>query len=70
MQLATIQHQGFTVNIDVNGEGAWRLTSCVEDDATPFSWYETRTFYGYDVHEAVTIFTERCIRDGLRPSDD
>lgn len=39
-------------------QGAWELSAEVTDPFTPFSWSESRQFFGYTKREATALFRE------------
>ena len=45
------------MNIErVRHSGALIVSELVKDNATPFAWYESKTYYGYTLKEAKSLF--------------
>ena len=40
----------------VRHSGALIVSELVKDQATPFAWYESQTYYGYTLREAKSLF--------------
>ena len=40
----------------VRHSGALIVSELVKDNATPFAWYESKTYYGYTLKEAKSLF--------------
>lgn len=40
----------------VRHSGAVIVSELVQDNATPFAWYESQTYYGYTIKQAKSLF--------------
>lgn len=50
----------------VRHSGALIVSELVKDSATPFAWYESRTYYGYTAKEAKSLYREYLKANGFK----
>jgi hypothetical protein len=54
------------ISIERNRNGSYSLTALVRDEGeTPFSWYETMTYYQYPKKELKKLFMEHLAENKL-----
>jgi hypothetical protein len=46
--------------------GSYTATALVEDSDTPFTWYESMTYYGYAKSDIKTLFKADLAKKNLR----
>jgi hypothetical protein len=49
-----------------NRNGSYTLSAEVRDSLTPFSWYESLTFYDYPKSELKKLFKQHLAEKGLK----
>lgn len=54
------------ITIERNPNGSYVATALVRDDSTPFTWYESQTFYGYNKAETRLAFKYHLADNGFK----
>ena len=50
----------------VRHSGALIVSELVKDNATPFAWYQSKTYYGYTMKEAKSLFRAYLKDNGFK----
>ncbi len=54
------------ITIERNPNGSYIATALVRDDSTPFTWYQSQVFYGYDKAEIRHAFKDFLKDNGFK----
>ena len=54
------------IHITRNQNGSYSVSAEVRDNQTPFSWYETQTYYGYAKKELKRLYREHLAQNGMK----
>lgn len=50
----------------VRHSGALIVSELVKDNATPFAWLESQTYYGYTIKQAKSLYREYLKTNGFK----
>ena len=68
-ELSTEEREQNTMAISIERNtpsGSYTASALVEDNETPFTWYESMTYYGYAKSDIKTLFKADLAKKNLR----